>query len=61
MTDTPSPSEALAKEVVDCLIKAGLIRAEKRDNLIAKIASANMKGEDWKLEIDLAHAKATKK
>lgn len=61
MTDTPSPSEALAKEVVDCLIDTGLVRADKRAALTAKIASGGMKGGDWKLEIDLAQAKAVKK
>ncbi len=59
-TIAPSPSEVLAKEVVDRLTKAGLLRAEKRDVLTAKIASGGMKGEDWRLEIDLAHAKGTK-
>ena len=61
MTDTPSPSEALAKEVVDRLIDAGLLRADKRAVLTAKIASGGMKGGDWKIEIDLAQAKAVKK
>lgn len=61
MTDISSPSEALAKEVVDRLIEAGLLRADKRDILTAKIASGGMKGEDWKLEIDLAQAKAAEK
>lgn len=57
MTETPSPSEILSTEVVDRLIEAGLLRAEKRDTLIVKIASGGMKGGDWKLEIDLAQAK----
>lgn len=58
MTNTPSPSEALSGQVVDRLIEAGLLRPEKRTALIAKISSGKMKGEDWKLEIDLALAKA---
>ena len=61
MTDTPSPSEGLAKDVVDRLIDAGLLRADKRAILTAKIASGGMKGDDWKLEIDLAQAKVAKK
>lgn len=60
-TITPSASEALAKEVVDRLVKAGLLRTEKRDILVAKIASGDMKGEDWRLEIDLAQAKVANK
>jgi hypothetical protein len=61
LTDNPSPSEALSKEVVDRLIEAGLLRTEKREALIAKIASGSMKGVDWKLEIELAQAKAVQK
>ena len=58
MTEASSPSEALSIETVDRLIRAGLLRADKRDALIAKIASGSMRGEDWRLEIDLAQAKA---
>lgn len=61
MTDAPSPSEALSEQVVDRLIEAGLLRADKRDALVAKVACGGMKGEDWKLEIDLAQAKAVQK
>lgn len=58
--DTVSPSEALSCEVVDRLIAAGLLRADNRDALVAKIASGEMKGADWKLEIDLAQSKEAK-
>jgi hypothetical protein len=44
---------------VDRLIQSGLLRADKRDALIAKVAAGSMSGADWKLEIDLASAKAT--
>ena len=58
MRDDALPSEKLAALTVDRLIHSGLLRAEKRDALIAKIAVGTMRGEDWKLEIDLASAKA---
>ena len=58
MSDSAIPSENLAALAVDRLIQSGLLRAEKRDALIAKIASGSMKGEDWKSEIDLASLKA---
>ena len=58
MTDEATPSEKLARLTVDCLIQSGLLRANKRNYLAAKIASGNMQGADWKLEIDLASAKA---
>lgn len=58
MTDEATPSEKLARLTVDRLIQSGLLRADKRDSLTAKIATGNMQGADWKLEIDLASAKA---
>lgn len=58
MSDDEVPSAKLAALTVDRLIKSGLLRADKRDALIAKIASGTMKGDDWKLEIYLASAKA---
>ena len=57
MTVKPSPSETLSAELVDCLIAAGLLRANKRDALIAKISAGKMRGQDWKYEIDLAQAR----
>lgn len=58
MTDEKSPSAKLSIEVVDRLIAAGLVRADKRDALIQKISDGSMAGLDWKLEIELASAKA---
>lgn len=58
MTDEKSPSETLAAQIVDQLIQSGLVRAEKRDSVITKIASGDMKGLDWKNEIDFAVEKA---
>lgn len=58
MSDEKSPSETLAAQIVDQLIQSGLVRTEKRDSVVAKIASGEMKGLDWKNEIDLAADKA---
>ncbi len=57
MSDEPTPSAKLAALTVDKLIASGLLRADKRDALIAKVAAGTMSGADWKLEIDLASAK----
>jgi hypothetical protein len=57
MTDGATPSTTLATLTVDRLIASGLLRSDKRDALIAKIAAGTMSGADWKLEIDLATAK----
>jgi len=58
VTDDVLPSAKLAELTVDRLIQSGLLRADKRDALIAKVAAGSMSGADWKLEIDLASAKA---
>ena len=57
MSDGATPSAKLATLTVDRLIASGLLRADKRDLLIAKIAAGTMSGPDWKVEIDLATAK----
>lgn len=54
MSKQKPPSAQLAARIVDRLIKSGVLRAEKRDALIAKIAAGTMSGPDWELEIDLA-------
>lgn len=58
MTDEKSPSKNLAAQIVTELIQSGLVRAEKKDSVVAKIAAGEMKGLDWKNEIDLAAEKA---
>ncbi len=56
MSETVSPSTRLATEITDGFIDAGLLRRDKRDAVIAKIATGGMKSGDWKLEIELASA-----
>jgi hypothetical protein len=57
MSDGKNPSDILAAQVIDRLIGAGHLRADKRDALIAKMASGGLKAEDWRLEIELSAAK----
>jgi hypothetical protein len=57
MTDVKSPSDVLAAKVVDRLIAAGHLRAEKRDALVSRMAAGSFKADDWRLEIELAAAK----
>lgn len=61
MSNDAVPSAKLAALTVDRLIQSGLLRDNKRDALIAKIADGSMKSEDWKSEIDLASSKAANK
>ena len=57
MTDEVVPSAKLAALTVDRLIASGLVRADKRETLISKVAAGTMSGGDWRLEIDLATTK----
>lgn len=57
MSDVKTPSDILAGQVIDRLIAAGHLRADKRDSLVAKMASGALKTEDWRLEIELSAAK----
>ncbi|MCC6864410.1 MAG: hypothetical protein IT544_06385 [Rhodobacteraceae bacterium] len=58
MSDKKSLSETLAAQIVDQLIQSGLVCMEKRDSVVIKIASGEMKDFDWKNEINLAAEKA---
>lgn len=58
MSEEAAPSAKLAALTVDRLIQSGFLRADRRDALIADIAAGTMKGDDWKVEIELASAKA---
>jgi hypothetical protein len=60
MNQLESPSRKLATLVVNRLVGAGLLRADRQETLVAKIAAGEMKSDDWKLEIDLAAAKTAK-
>ncbi|WP_316980116.1 hypothetical protein [Shumkonia mesophila] len=61
MTDGEKPAQKLAALIVDRLVKEGLLRAEKRDQLAAKIAAGTMKESDWNLDIDLASREGDEK
>jgi hypothetical protein len=58
VTDDTAPSSKLAALTVDRLVASGLVRADKRESLIGKIAAGSMGALDWKLEIEIASEKA---
>jgi hypothetical protein len=57
MSQVPSPSFHLALLTVDKLVKAGLLRADRREAVVNRISAGNMTSEDWKAEIEFAVAK----
>lgn len=58
MSDDATPSAKLAALTVDKLIAAGLLPAERRDALVAKVGAGTMSGADWKLQVDVGVEKA---
>jgi hypothetical protein len=51
-----SPSEELSSQIADALIASGLLRHEKREAVVARIATGGMSGPDWKNDIGAAVA-----
>ncbi len=58
MSEDLSPAAALATKIGSAIAKAGMMRDERKADLVAKIASGEMSAADWKTEIDLAVEKA---
>lgn len=58
MSQVPSPSFKLAFLAVDQLVKACLLRVDRREAVINRISAGNMTSEDWKAEIEFAVDKA---
>ena len=44
-----TPDQQLAEHIATELIENGLILAERRDSLCAKLSTGQMKPEDWRL------------
>jgi hypothetical protein len=57
MKQEPSPSFHLAFLTFDRLVKAGLLRADRRHALISKMSAGTITSEDWRLEIELTEIK----
>jgi len=54
MNESKLPSEELSSQIADALVSSGLLRGERRDAVVSKLASGGMSGADWKEEVDLA-------
>ena len=58
MSEDLSPAAALANKIGNAIAEAGLMRDERKADLVAKIASGEISAADWRSEIDLAVEKA---
>ena len=54
MSDMTTPSGQLSARVVALLIEQGLLRADRKADIEAKISAGDIKSADWKLEIELS-------
>jgi hypothetical protein len=54
------PSQALAAIIAKRLVSEGLLTAAAAEQLQAKLAEGKLRGEDWRLPIELAAKKETK-
>ena len=52
-----SPNDALAEDVANKLVEAGLVSKAKLDEVLAKVKAGTASVEDWKLWIDLGQKK----
>ncbi|MFM7471290.1 MAG: hypothetical protein ACKO5P_07275 [Nodosilinea sp.] len=49
-----SPSEQLAKQIIDRLSQEKLLTPERAKRCLPKLAAGTLKTEDWKVEIELS-------
>jgi hypothetical protein len=55
-----TPSAQLAAKIMDRLIDEKLLTPEDRKKLLTKLGDGKVSQEDWRLAIELAHAKEKK-
>lgn len=55
-----TPSERLAKQITARLVQEGLLSGDDANAMRPKLAEGSLKGEDWRLPIELAAARAAK-
>lgn len=56
-----TPSQALATEIAERLVREGLITADAAKKLQPKLADGKLRAEDWRLLIELAEKKEAKR
>jgi hypothetical protein len=58
--NTPSPetpTHQLARQIIDRLVQEGLMSEEAGRKLLPKLSAGTLRGEDWRLPIELETAK----
>lgn len=56
-----TPSEKLALKILKRLVAEKLLRPEEENKLLARFAGGQLRGEDWRLAVELAEGKGKRK
>jgi hypothetical protein len=56
-----SPSQQLASQILDRLIKEKLLDENARTKLLAELSEGKLRAEDWRLAIEMVQPKESKK
>ena len=54
---TETPSQVLARQIVERLVAERLISAKAGESLLPKLAEGKLRAEDWRLPIELGGEK----
>lgn len=52
--DNQSPSQAVAKQIMERFVNQKLLTQEQADGIESRVASGKMQADDWKLEFEKA-------
>ena len=55
-----TPSQKLAKKIVDRLVREKLVTQQDADKIFPKLADGKLQAEDWRLPLELNKSKGEK-
>jgi hypothetical protein len=56
-----TPSEQLARKIIERLVREGLITQQTGNRMLPKLADGTLQAEDWRLPLELGNSKARKR
>jgi hypothetical protein len=55
-----TPSEKLARKIIDRLIRESLVTEQAGNTMLTKLAAGTLQAEDWRLPLELGKSKVKK-
>jgi hypothetical protein len=55
-----TPSEKLARKIIDRLIREGLVTEQAGNKMLTKLAEGTLQAEDWRLPLELGRSRVKK-